>query len=185
MDKRDLIIEGKNLYLKGIDHQYSDLIISWRNDENIGRFIQTERLELPTHQRFIDNYLAAENDFYFLSYTKDTHTPVGTVAIYNIDYNAEEAEYGRLVLPSEYRFYSVEIAWLAISFAFNTLKLKKVKGIVQGKNTNAIKLLKGIRFKKEQTLQRAWHNGDDVFIYVMYEGEFREFAKVYERLVNY
>jgi RimJ/RimL family protein N-acetyltransferase len=82
---------------------------------------------------------------------------VGTVAIYNIDHTDQSAEYGRLIIEEQSRLFSVEIAYLALAFAFEQLGMKTLYGHVKDTNLAALKFDQAVGFVIER------HLDDEVF----------------------
>lgn len=122
------VIEGKHIRLREVNYDDTDTIISWRNDDKLGRVLKDEKLTKERHYQFLQHYFKKDNDFYFVGETKVSKIPIGTVAIFDVSFISRRAEFGRIVVSENYRLFVFEISYLALEFAFETLKLHKVYG---------------------------------------------------------
>ena len=177
------IIKGKNICLREISHGDTDTIVAWRNREDLGKFLKREnKLTKRSHTDFINNYFKKNNDFYFVAETKDLKIPIGTVAIYDVDFLSKRAEFGRLIVDDKYRTFAFEISFLALQFGFETLKLNKIYGAAQKENRKAVRFVLGLGFTEEGLLKRHWWNGekfDDVIPLAMFNDGYLKLKEKY------
>ena len=187
MSKKVSIIKGKHIILREVTYKDVDRIVSWRNDKNLGKFLGTEKLTKKKQCEFLKHYFERDNDFYFIAEMIAYSKPIGTVAIFDIDYASKRAEFGRLLVLNNCRMFSFEISYLALKFAFETLKLHKVYGGVQKENIKALRFDLSLGFHKEGILKEHWWNGqklDDVILAAMFEDDYIKLKEKYQRLVE-
>ena len=74
--------------------------LAWRNQDHIRKwFFHSDVITPQQHRRWFDAYQERDDDFVFvIEETADLRRPVGQVALYNIDWAAGTAEFGRLMI---------------------------------------------------------------------------------------
>ena len=119
------------------EHQ---LVLAWRNSQNISRYMHTKLITLKEHIAFVDTLKYNHQKSYFL--VKDDGDSIGV--IYLVDTflglyaNPERKKVGDLLLEQ------------IITFAFDVKKLSSLKAEVFKENLSAVKLYKRFSFKTMQ-----------------------------------
>ena len=75
------------------------MTLRWRNQDEIRRwFFYNKVLTLEQHQGWFEKYQGAEDDYVFIIEDAEAGCPVGQVSLYHIDWQAGQAEFGRLMV---------------------------------------------------------------------------------------
>lgn len=105
--------------------------LAWRNQDHIRKWFFNSAVITPEqHRGWWERYLQKDDDFVFvIEETETLNRPVGQVALYNIDWAAGTAEYGRLMIGAP-EARGLGLARLAttrlVDEAFGGLHLKEV-----------------------------------------------------------
>lgn len=141
-------MENENVILKPIEEDDIERIRLWRNSESIsGVFIDNRIITSDEQIIWYNKYKSNINDKMFIINYNDK--PVGTVALYNIDYITCIAEFGRLLigdLDSRCKGIALTATKALCEYGFNILGLNKIILQVYKDNFNAIKLYKKVGF---------------------------------------
>lgn len=144
MSKRKLPpIEGDHIILRLLERDDLPLTLSWRNQDEIRKwFLNTAPIQADTHRAWFERYQELDNDFVFLILAKDMNcVPVGQVSIYNIDWNAKTAEFGRLMIGeprAKGRGIAKESTRVLLDYFFESLRLNEIRLEVKENNKAAI-----------------------------------------------
>lgn len=133
------MIKGEKIDLRLIKEKDIELLRQWRNAYS-ERFFTKDYITKAQQRQWYSKYSESiGRDLMFIIQLKDT-TPIGTIALYNIDVTNRIADFGRMLLIQEYegQGYAKESVSLILKFAFETLKLWKVKAQVFLDNAKAI-----------------------------------------------
>ena len=106
------------------DSTYSQEIIDLRNDPSVGKFLNDVNVSLEEHERWSASRLTNENvlDFVILIEGKFA----GNISLSNIAF-AQRCELGRFIMPADgRRIFAVAAEFLALSFAFEILRLEEI-----------------------------------------------------------
>lgn len=124
---RDDIEDLRNLRNKMKDYFFSNSIIT-----------------AEAQEKWYENYLQRENDIMFKVVKKDNpNTFIGTIAIYDIADDYSVAELGRTLVDKEKapeKGIGTEVTKAACLFAFDVLKINKIRGEVLKTNPRALKM---------------------------------------------
>lgn len=152
MTKRQISpLENERVILRLLESKDLPLTLFWRNQDHIREwFVNTDVIQEDRHIAWFDRYVELDNDFVFVILAKDMNNqPVGQISVYNIDWDAGIAEYGRLMIghPNTNRKgYAKEATNLLLDFAFNTLKLREIFLEVKKDNVSALAVYKSAGF---------------------------------------
>ena len=92
------MIVGTQVRLRAIEPGDLPLLVKWRNDPAIYRFFyEHEPLSLEMQRRWFEGFLQRKDDRYWIAERVDDSTPVGTVALLNVDWRSRTVELGRLL----------------------------------------------------------------------------------------
>lgn len=119
MMARNLVLEGKNVYLEEVQPKYFSSIISWRNNPENNRFLnQPFKLTMELQKRWYENtYLEDASQGLLVAVDKSNETPFATLGW--TDYNADEgiAIVGRLLVGEH--IYRGSLRWLEAAMIVN------------------------------------------------------------------
>lgn len=124
--KENIICE--DIILIPINENHIELIREWRNEENLrSTFFNNQYITKEAQAIWYEKYKRDKNDMMFIiSYENES---IGTVALYNIDYNSNSAEFGRLLIgKTEKRGKSIgaKATKALCNYGFQKLKLDKI-----------------------------------------------------------
>lgn len=142
------MIKGVKVDLRLIKEKDIELLRQWRNAYN-DRFFTKDYITKAQQRQWYTIYSeSVGRDLMFIIQLKDT-TPIGTVALYNIDLPTRMADFGRMLILQEYEGlgYAKEATSLVLKFAFETVKLHKVKAQVFLDNAKAIGIYNACGFE--------------------------------------
>ncbi|MBM3560419.1 MAG: GNAT family N-acetyltransferase, partial [Alphaproteobacteria bacterium] len=93
-------IEAHGIRLRLLEAGDLPMTLAWRNEDHIRRWFFTSQAIAPEqHWAWWERYRTLDSDFVFIiEDTAALKRPVGQVALYNIDWLAGRAEYGRLLI---------------------------------------------------------------------------------------
>ncbi len=152
MPKRTILpIENERVILRLLEMDDLPLTLSWRNQDNIRKwFIHTDIILDEKHYSWFERYSELDNDFVFMILAKDLENqPVGQISLYNINWEAGSAEYGRLMIGNpiaQGKGYAKQSTILLLDFAFNILKCREVFLEVKSDNISAMAVYKSAGF---------------------------------------
>lgn len=122
------------------------MILEWRNNPDIKKWMYTEKdITFENHLNFLDNLKISTDKLYFLVKKDNTYSGV----IYFINLTRTDAHFGLYSNPSTKIFGIGRILEeISINFAFNSLKIRRLKLEVFEENVRVINLHKKYNFKK-------------------------------------
>ncbi|MBI1778518.1 MAG: GNAT family N-acetyltransferase [Proteobacteria bacterium] len=160
-DKHRLSIPGKRICLVGIAAQHAPLIMAWRNDPAIrSQYFYRGQFTAASQAAWQASYDRDPDDISFIITLKSGRA-IGMVAIYNIEWSAHRAEFGRLLIgdPAARRQgYAREASELAINFAAS-LGIAELHLCVRAANFSALKLYRAAGFIETATAHRTASDG--------------------------
>jgi diamine N-acetyltransferase len=149
----DYIIKGKNVVLRPLKESDIEMIRIWRNQEHIREsFLNNSIITEDQQKVWYKSYVNNMNDFMFIIEEKNNNrlTPIGTIALYNLDLNHKSAEFGRLLIGESKgtgKGYGQEATKLLCKFGFLELGLNKIYLKVFQKNLRALNIYLSCGFK--------------------------------------
>lgn len=152
----------ENLILKSITSEDTDLILRWRNSDNVKKyFIDQRELRKEDHMRWLKIKAETGSIVQFIISQQESRRPVGTVFLKNIDYQNRKAEYGIFLGEEECtgKGTGTAVARRMTAYAFQELKLHKLYLRVLEDNLRAVACYEKAGFQKEALLR------DDVLIH--------------------
>lgn len=131
-------IEGKAFRLRPVEMRDAAFIVWLRVQENLSRYVNPISGNLEDQERWIANYLARDNDYYFIIERITDGRQEGAISLYDVHAEGEgTAEWGRWVLrPGS--LAAVESALLIYRYAFEVLGLKKTHCRTVAANTRVV-----------------------------------------------
>lgn len=122
--KHNISLSGFSYRLRPVYKSDAQFIIDTRlEDANRNKYIHLIDADVSKQEKWIENYLARENDYYFVVENALTGEPEGLIGLYDI--KDEKAEWGRWVIKKG-SLAAVESVDLICQVAFNKLGLKEI-----------------------------------------------------------
>jgi UDP-4-amino-4,6-dideoxy-N-acetyl-beta-L-altrosamine N-acetyltransferase len=151
------MIQGKRVVLRGIEDDDLDLIVKWRNDPEILKWLFSYLpLNIVKQQKWYEKYLDDDTQHIFIIELKEEKTAIGTIGLTKIDYKNQRGELTTIIGEKKYwgEGFGEECLNLLVRFAFKEMNLRKIKALVFGDNERAIKLYEKCGFLKEEVLKK-------------------------------
>ncbi len=151
----DDILQGKDIYLRKMTEDDTDLIVKWRNQDFVREnFIYQKPFTRQGHRSWIENMIKTGRVVQFVICTA-RGTPVGSVYLRDIDRDHKKAEYGIFIGAREAmgRGYGTQAAELMIRYSFEKLGLHKLMLRVLAGNDRARKSYERAGFVQEAYLR--------------------------------
>ncbi len=151
-------IEGRKTYLRPITGDDTDLIVKWRNQENVIKyFICRDEFTRESHEKWLKTRVETGEVVQFIVCLKNTDTPVGCTYIRDIDHVHNRAEYGVFIGEESVRGQGIgkEILNLTVDYAFKNLGLHRVYARVLPYNEASQKCFLSCGFTKEAQLRES------------------------------
>ena len=158
--RENMILEGKNIYLRPMTGEDTDLIVKWRNEDFVRKnFIYQKPFTREGHLNWVETMVKTGKVVQFIICTSE-NKPVGSVYLRDIDETHHKAEYGIFIGEREAlsKGYGTEAAKLMIRYAFEERKLPKLMLRVLAGNDRAKKSYENAGFVQEAYLK------DDVYL---------------------
>jgi RimJ/RimL family protein N-acetyltransferase len=125
---KDNGVSGKFVNLRIANETDAEFILELRLNPDLNKFIGTTDPSVENQKKWINSSYSKETDFHFIIEDK-VGNRCGTIAVYDVNYEKLEAEWGRWVIkPGSPFFCSIESNILAIHFALRLLGLKRLTG---------------------------------------------------------
>ena len=139
--------------LRLLDEADLPLTLKWRNQDHIRRWFFYSKIILPEqHTAWFQSYRERDDDFVFIIEEIETGSrPIGQVAIYNIDWQARQGEFGRLMIgetDAVGKGLAKTATIAAIEIAHNQLGISHIYLEVYAHNHPALAIYKKIGFSK-------------------------------------
>lgn len=143
--KHNYIINTNRLKLRQIEYDDLEQVMVWRNQDETRKWflnnsIITWEQQLEWYKKYLDN----DKDIMFIvEEIVNTNSPIGTIALYNIDSDKHTAEFGRLIignLEARDRGFGLECTNAICDFGFHQLGLKKIHSDLFEDNIRSLKM---------------------------------------------
>lgn len=144
-----------SVVLRRMSQEDTDYIVKWRNNERVRRnFIYRENFTAKSHESWIKNMVDTGRVEQFIICEGEEERRVGSVYFRDIDWEKKEAEYGIFIGEDDAvsKGYGTAAAELALAYAFEEMKLRKVILRVFTDNEAAIRSYEKAGFSKERLM---------------------------------
>lgn len=134
------MLKGEKINLRLINENDLELLRMWRNQHSQDFF--TKDQITPQQQRaWYQKYSESATDKMFILQLKDG-TPIGTIALYNINIADRSAELGRTLLMAQFRGsgYMEDAVKVLVTHAFEVMRIWNIRLSVYLDNAAAISL---------------------------------------------
>ena len=160
MGKRHLPpLDAGRVRLRLLEERDLPLTLAWRNQDHIRRWFFCSQLLTPQqHAAWFARYRQRDDDFVFIIEQNHPAWPVGQVAIYNLDWAAGKAEFGRLMIGEADalgRGLAREATAALLDLAFQRLGLREIWLEVMAANVRAIKVYESCGFGTAGSTENA------------------------------
>lgn len=137
------MLRGKSVFLRLIEKSDAMLIFSWENNEEVK---QVTSIESSLSIQMIDALIDEQMNVYdsgqirFIICKADTGAPLGTIDLYEVNFNLFTAVIGILISKESDRNkgYGREALQLIHEYANKTLGIKQISAKIQKDNTRSI-----------------------------------------------
>lgn len=161
---KDVRLEGERVYLRSITSDDTDMVVRWRNQENVIKyFFYRGDFTKESHENWLRTRVDTGEVEQFIVCMKDTDRPIGCTYIRDIDYTNRKAEYGVFLGEEDARGKGIgkEILNLTVDYAFNTLKLHRIYARVYESNKPSLFSFLHCQFTQEAVLKDSiWADGN-------------------------
>lgn len=135
-----MILKSERLILRPLEEKDIEMIRQWRNAYKEFFFDATEitkEMQRAWYQRYVESNCV---DQMFIICLKESLTPIGQCAVYDISIPNRTAKFGRFLILNEFtnKGYAEEALRCLIDYCFNVLNLYKVRLEVYGDNYKAM-----------------------------------------------
>ena len=154
--QKELRIEGKQIYLRPITLEDTDMVVKWRNNpEVVKNFIYRAKITREDHINWYRNKVETGQVIQFIVCDKKTDKPLGSAYLQNFDEVTRQAEEGFFLGDKEAfgRGIGTEGTKLLIEFAFQVLKLHKVTARILSSNYGSRRMVEKNGFVMEHYLR--------------------------------
>ncbi len=128
-------LRGKRIVLRSVVEDDAEFILALRRNPELSRFIHDTDPSLPKQRDWIRAQQDRVDDYYMIIEDLEGRS-LGTISVYNIEWQSRRFEWGRwLILPGTPFHVAAESALLAYSFAFDELGLDEAVFVVKTRNT--------------------------------------------------
>ena len=161
------ILYGKDIYLRLMQDEDTDLIVKWRNEAFVRQnFIYRETFTPQGHRNWVETMVKTGKVVQFIICTKEDRA-VGSVYLRDIDPVHRKAEYGIFIGEADAlsKGYGTQAAKLMIQYAFQELKLHKLMLRLLAGNERAKRSYEKAGFVQEAYLK------DEVYLEEGYRDE--------------
>ena len=140
-------IEGDAFRLRPIEDRDAEFILELRASGERARYLNAVSPSLEAQLKWLEAYYRRENDYYFVIERNNDQRREGLIALYDVDPEAGEAEWGRWII-SPASMSALESVILIMDFAFARLDLKRVYSFTLSDNTPVNSFHESCGFRK-------------------------------------
>lgn len=130
-------LNGSEIYIRPISYDDTDLIVKWRNQENVKKyFFYRDKFTKEIHENWMKEKVETGKVIQFIVCQKGTDKPIGSTYLKDIDYEKLTAEYGVFLGEEEIRGMGIGKAVLHITLDYAWEKVGLSKVIARAISTN-------------------------------------------------
>lgn len=163
---KDYRIYGERIYLRPIVEDDTDMVLEWRNSENVVKnFIYRKQITKSEHLEWLKNKVDKGLVHQFIICDNVGDTPYGCVYLQNFDELDNKAESGIFLADKDRRPCGIgtEAERLLIKYCFEELGIHKIAARVLSYNIASLRLHENSGYIKEAYLK------DELYIDGKYE----------------
>ncbi len=179
MDKGLFLIEGKQVYLRPITVEDTDMVLSWRNSKRVvENFIYRKPISRQEHLSWLENKVFKGAVHQFVVCTRDGDTACGSVYLQNFDEERKEAESGIFMGNTALlgKGLGTEAYRLLARYGFDDLGLEAICARVLAGNTASRRLHEKLGYRQEAYLRDELlieGRYEDLIRYIVVKGDLR------------
>ena len=174
-------IIGKIIDLEPCQEKHLDFIVNLRNKSNVKYFLsQKSSITFGMQLRWYQDYSKRINDLYYIIQDKKGKC-LGTISLYNIDFELNTAEKGRKIVDEKYTLtkpIALESDILIFELAFEKLELSSLFSIVKKDNIKVINLNK--RYGFYQTGENIIRNDSYLIFQLNRNDAYKQYSHIIE-----
>ena len=168
------MLGDKMLRYEKFTEKHIPIYYEWRNDESVAIYDQSEFFRPRSYEEIETWATRLVEGYTYIAYEGDT--PIGTIALMNVDFRNRHAELAIVIGNKNYwsKGYGTQMMKKLLEMAFEGLNLNRVYLHVFSFNKRAINLYKKFGFKHEGTMRNMlYRNGKyhDTYIYGLHKQE--------------
>ncbi len=144
-------LRTERLTLRQLLHSDDNEIFALRTNEEVNRYLdRAPSQSIGDAQKFIQIILQNQSLYWAITLTGN-NTLIGTVCLFDLSDNLQQAEIGYELLP-EFQSKGImqEALRAVIDLAFQHLRLNSLTACTQGENKASLRLLEKLNFAKQQ-----------------------------------
>lgn len=147
------VLEGKYVDLCSATVEDAEFTLAVRQKPEFINFIPKLDITLEQQKNWIEKQRETDGDYFFVIWDKKGNRK-GTIGLYDV--TEKTGETGRLTNCGN-SFEAIESQLLCYDFAFDVLKLVKIKSEIIAANTSAMKFARffGVNFDRDATVFRG------------------------------
>ncbi len=157
-------ITGKNIILRPITLDDTDLIVKWRNNPSVVQnFIFREKFTKEMHENWMRTKVESGQVIQYIVEEKKSGRPIGSVYFRDVNENYNSAEFGIFIGEDDARGkgYGKEITSLFVRYGLESLGLHRIQlRLVKG-NAAAARTYSSVGFHKEGEFRDMVKLGDE------------------------
>lgn len=135
--RHDISLEGYGIRLRPVTFDDSEFIVTLRNMPHAVGKIGDSATTIDAQKKWLQGYMERQGDYYFIIESR-LSIKLGTISVYNINFDDLIAEIGRtVVIPGSFAVIPASI--LLIDFCFHQLKMETLVGCVVSTNKEVIR----------------------------------------------
>jgi len=154
---------GKNIYLRLIEELDLKLLVTWRNRPEVWEnFYNKFPLSNSGQREWFEQLQKMQNKKMFMICLHEDDSPIGTIALENIDFTNQSLEIGNVLVGApdcKGRGYGQESLSVLIEYCFSELNMNRVYLHVFSCNDSAIRIYEKCGFLVEGTLRESHFRG--------------------------
>lgn len=158
MSNRDLVFEGKRIYLRELkEEDATQEYCDWLNDPIVNKYLETRNTSIKELEEYIKEKRENKNCLFWGIFLKNTNKHIGNIKLEPINWGKKEATMGILIGNKNFwgKGICTEVIKLLIKNAFDKLNIEKISvGVINDNIATIICNLKS-GFKIDNFIPKA------------------------------
>jgi RimJ/RimL family protein N-acetyltransferase len=123
--KQGIRVSNYGFTLRPIEYSDASFIVQLRSDPDLSRFLHPITPTIESQIEWLKLYFERQNDFYFVIESIEPKTKEGLIGLYDVDFVAGRAEWGRWILRSGSLAVVASVLFV-FQVAFDVLELDEI-----------------------------------------------------------
>ena len=175
------VVDGYAFRLRAIGDSDAEFLVGLRSDPELNQFLNSSTDSVQDQLDWFADYYFRNDDYYFVIETLASHLPQGVIALYNVDRQSMDGEWGRWILKPD-SLAAIESAWLIYQFAFRVLGLQSVYCRTVVDNRKVVSFHDSCEIKKRKVLAGYFEQGTDKLDAIEHRLDHDDWQKIQDRL---